>query len=126
MPRQTSIQLTDATDRQIGSLKLAGFGTTTDIIRIAIDRMFRDEAAKAPKRHIEIWQHRGSGEQYAMLIELGRPISANGPLHHKEAAEIVAGSDDLDWSDELADYINTEDEAADERAYRLVWPQIGE
>ena len=43
MTRQTSFQMTEATDRQVDALRLAGFGTTTDIIRIAIDRMAREE-----------------------------------------------------------------------------------
>lgn len=43
MPRQTSIQLTEATDRQVAALKTAGYGSLTDIIRIAIDRMYQQE-----------------------------------------------------------------------------------
>ena len=43
MPRQTSIQLTEATERQVDTLKQEGFGTFTDIVRIAIDRMYREE-----------------------------------------------------------------------------------
>lgn len=44
MPRQTSIQLTEATERQLDALKAQGYGTTTDIIRIAIDRMWMRES----------------------------------------------------------------------------------
>ena len=47
MTRQTSFQMTEATDRQVDALRLAGFGTTTDIIRIAIDRMAREEGYTA-------------------------------------------------------------------------------
>lgn len=43
MPRQTSIQLTEATERQIAALKVQGYGSTTDIIRVAIDRMYQGE-----------------------------------------------------------------------------------
>ena len=43
MPRQTSFQMTEATERQMDDLKAAGFGSTTDIIRIAIDRMYQQE-----------------------------------------------------------------------------------
>lgn len=43
MPRQTSFQMTESTERQMDDLKAAGFGTTTDIIRIAIDRMHQQE-----------------------------------------------------------------------------------
>lgn len=41
MPRQTSLQLTEATERQVAALR--SFGTFTDVNRIAIDRMYRDE-----------------------------------------------------------------------------------
>lgn len=44
MPRQTSLQMTPATDRQVEALQKLGFGTFTDIVRIAIDRMYREEA----------------------------------------------------------------------------------
>lgn len=43
MTRQTSSQITEATDAQVEYLKAKGFGTFTDIQRIAIDRMARDE-----------------------------------------------------------------------------------
>lgn len=39
MPRQTSVQITEATARQAAQLRQMGFGTFTDIVRIAIDRM---------------------------------------------------------------------------------------
>lgn len=41
--RVTSFQLTSATDRQIEALKELGFGSKTEIIRTAIDRMYREE-----------------------------------------------------------------------------------
>lgn len=43
MPRQTSIQLTESTRRQAAALTAAGFGTFTDIVRTAIDRMYTQE-----------------------------------------------------------------------------------
>lgn len=43
MARQTSIQLTEATKRQIEALKAKGFGSFTEIVRVAIDRMFQQE-----------------------------------------------------------------------------------
>ena len=43
MPRQTSVQLTEATEKQIDWLKGIGYGNFTDIARIAIDRMYREE-----------------------------------------------------------------------------------
>lgn len=46
MPRQTSLQITEATDRQVAFLQEQGFGTFTDIVRIAIDRMCQEESRK--------------------------------------------------------------------------------
>ena len=43
MPRQTSLQLTEATERQVKALRGKGYGSFTDIARIAIDRMYREE-----------------------------------------------------------------------------------
>lgn len=43
-PRQTSVQITAATDQQVELLKQVGFGSFTDIVRIAIDRMAQQEA----------------------------------------------------------------------------------
>ena len=43
MTRQTSVQITEATDAQVEYLKQRGFGGTTDVIRIAIDRMATQE-----------------------------------------------------------------------------------
>jgi hypothetical protein len=51
MARQTSIQLTEATDLQVAKLQTAGLGTFTDIVRLAIDRMYRDEI----RRNEEAW-----------------------------------------------------------------------
>jgi Arc/MetJ-type ribon-helix-helix transcriptional regulator len=46
MPRQTSVQLTEATERQAAELKAAGYGTLTEVIRVAIDRMHQQEKRK--------------------------------------------------------------------------------
>jgi hypothetical protein len=43
MTRQTSIQLTEATERQANALRARGFGTFTDVVRISIDRMYNQE-----------------------------------------------------------------------------------
>jgi hypothetical protein len=118
-----SFRTTDALDRQITALQLAGFGNVTQVVTIAIDRMFRDERGKAPAHKIEIWQHVGSGERYATLSEAGRFIAASGPLHHKEIDEIIAGETDIAWDEKLADDINAEEDQADEQAYRRVWPE---
>jgi len=41
--RRTTVNLTKATERQVETLKGRGFGTFTDIVRISIDRMYREE-----------------------------------------------------------------------------------
>jgi len=41
MTHQTSIQLTKAQQAQIKALKAAGFGSFTDIVRLAVDRMYQ-------------------------------------------------------------------------------------
>lgn len=53
MPRQTSVQLTEATEQQVDYLKQKGFGTFTDINRIAIDRMYREALTNEPQMVIQ-------------------------------------------------------------------------
>lgn len=53
MTRQTSIQLTEATERQAKSLTAQGFGSFTDVVRLAIDRMYREEAGMDKRRMSE-------------------------------------------------------------------------
>ena len=43
MNRPTSIQVSPATDRQVEALRASGFGGLTDIVRLAIDRMYNQE-----------------------------------------------------------------------------------
>lgn len=50
MPRQTSIQLTESTEQQVSALQSLGFGTFTDIVRIAIDRMHMQERPRNADR----------------------------------------------------------------------------
>lgn len=50
MPRQTSVQITDATQQQINRLQSLGFGSFTDIVRIAIDRMTQQESSIMSKQ----------------------------------------------------------------------------
>ena len=70
MTRQTSFQLTPATEAQLDALKAQGFGTTTDIIRIAIDRMAREECYELPN--------------YGFTCDCGNvPHSENCPAHVK-------------------------------------------
>lgn len=51
MPKSTqvSMQFTGATQRQVEELTALGFGNRTDIVRIAVDRMHREETLKMEK-----------------------------------------------------------------------------
>jgi Arc/MetJ-type ribon-helix-helix transcriptional regulator len=51
MPKQVSMQLTPATDAQITDLQRIGFGTRTDVVRTAVDRMHQTETAKQHKEN---------------------------------------------------------------------------
>lgn len=62
MTRQTSIQLTDATVVQLEFLKAAGFGTQSDIIRIAIDRMYQHEKGQIQIRQFRAYNESITGE----------------------------------------------------------------
>jgi hypothetical protein len=44
-PRQTSLLLTPATEAQIAELKRLGYGSTSAVIRTAVDRMHQTETA---------------------------------------------------------------------------------
>lgn len=43
-PKQTSLQVTEATRQQVE--QLASFGSFTDIVRIAVDRMWNEEHSR--------------------------------------------------------------------------------
>ena len=122
MPRQTSIQLTEATERQLDALKLQGYGTTTDIIRMAIDRMwmresFAGDASVAAT--VQVWQHRTAGERYVVGMQHGQVVGAVGPINqlNQDVLVLSAHTSDWEWDPELADDIT-----ADTDAYRVVWP----
>lgn len=125
MPRQTSFQMSEATARQIETLKTQGYGTTTDIIRIAIDRMWMAEsfahepAALAPA--IQLWQHRTAGEQYIVSVQHGQCVGAVGPIYQpdRDAQILAAHTPEWEWDAELADDIA---ECTEE--YRVVWPYV--
>ena len=62
MSRQTSIQVTAATDQQVERLKQAGYGTFTDIVRIAIDRMAQQEGIMPIRRYTGFDQNITGGD----------------------------------------------------------------
>ena len=100
-----------------------GGGNISEGVRVALLAWLDANAPAAyPGRRVEIRRHE-SGARFAVLCERGRPILAAGPLTHAEAAGVIAGDTDFDWSSASADDINAEDEQGDEAAYRRVWPE---
>jgi len=88
MTRQTSIQLTQATERQANALRARGFGTFTDVVRISIDRMYREETEMETEDRVQ---------QVGWLRQLAENIAAN-----------LSGSPD-DTADELVEYALSEE-----------------
>lgn len=78
MPRQTSIQLTGSTERQVEALKRAGFGSQTDIIRLAVDRMFREEYKIAPIAVGDKYAFDDSNEDKSQFVMQGAHDCARG------------------------------------------------
>lgn len=85
MPRQTSVQLTEATERQAAELKAAGYGNLTDVIRTAIDRMHREE-----KRTMELSNsEKTNAMQIAQdVIENGRVLMTQRGTFNKESLKV--------------------------------------
>lgn len=122
MPKQTSIQLTEATQRQVEALKAQGYGSLTEIIRIAIDRMWMAESFAGDHdaaTTVQCWQHRTAGEQYIVAVQHGQVVGAVGPIYQpdRDAQILAAHTSDWEWNAELADAL-----ADDTDAYRVVWP----
>lgn len=85
--RQTSIQLGDATKRQLEKLKALGFGNQTDVIRVAIDRMYREEVRMSNKLTQE--QQEQAAQIAQFVIENGRVAATNGkPQRASLAVEV--------------------------------------
>ena len=130
-PRPAEKQWVEARVKLSRELKAAlrdviGGGNISEGVRVAALAWLDAHAPAAyPGRRIELWQ-RTTGAQYAVLCGRGRPILAGGPLTPSETAELMAGMTAINWSPVLADLINTEDEGADEAAYRRVWPEGGD
>lgn len=98
MPRQTSFQATEATDQQLAELRDAGFGTTTDIIRLAVDRMHREEINMKQKRESILWE--GAG-YYRLVTKTTTP-----PREAHRLPYTTSRWEPCDEGDEGARYIN--------------------
>jgi len=78
--RRTTINLTEATDRQIEYLKERGYGSFTQIVRLAVDRMYRKEANSMAKCN-----HPKEARQFSEdgLLEFCRECGVVICDHHK-------------------------------------------
>ena len=89
MPRQTSFQITEATEQQIAYLASRGYGTTTNIIRTAIDRMAQQEGHKTMKTYTitaEPTTGRDGKPAYKLVGEDGRDAQEGYPWASKDEA----------------------------------------
>lgn len=94
MTRQTSLQLTPATERQVEYLRTAGFGTLTDIVRIAIDRMAIQEGYTMTEDVlivVESFDRNASGTIDTRLARIGNDWFVYG--FSLTAGQIVSGNE---------------------------------
>ena len=105
MPRQTSFQMTEATERQMDDLKAAGFGTTTDVIRIAIDRMYQQERNTMSTNTIYLSENNAGG----LLVGNERVgwydfTMATEEVSFEEIAQALIDGDTDGWTIERYDH----------------------
>ena len=94
MPRQTSVQIIEVTERQVADLTAHGYGSFTDIVRVAIDRLHRDAGIAAVDGHSVIVHNRQVYGNTARIESLAgcAGITINGAEYVPMAGyEIVAG-----------------------------------
>ena len=108
MTRQTSIQLTERTEHQVAALKVQGFGTFTSIVRIAIDRMYREEMKMAESVMVKDLGMSGSihaaqagdGRWYLGRFDLKRGQISNGRefARGQSASAVLQGGYDIPYA----------------------------
>lgn len=64
------MQLTDAQIRQIEALTAAGFGNRSDVVRIAVDRMYREEMTMKAQQARQL-----AAESVEFADEEGYPVA---------------------------------------------------
>ncbi len=85
--RQTTVRLSPATLRQIEALTLNGWGTQSDIIKVSIDRMYREEISV--KSALTQDEQEQATQIARFVMEQGRVQSEDGkPLPDSLAAEV--------------------------------------
>jgi len=114
MPRQTSVQLTEATERQAAALKGAGFGSLTDIIRIAIDRMYREE--------IKMDTHK-----YNLSSNMAHRINFDQMVERTLADALEAYQSVGHWSNYFdLSQLDVDDEDEAKARIEAIWPEVEE
>ena len=104
MPRQTSVQLTESTERQAAALKAAGFGSLTDIIRTAIDRMYRQEARTMIAKGNVVWLYEDNAGGLYIGRDGGPWYTVDGkPGKFEDDAMGFAYTDDMDLEYSVTD-----------------------
>lgn len=90
------MQLTEATERQVSYLQERGFGTRTDIVRIAVDRMYNTEKER-PMQLSEFLRQR-AGTTY-----LYRGTVWGDEAYTADAVEFADMLDELDYDGDVLD-----------------------
>lgn len=88
------MQLTEATERQVSYLQERGFGTRTDIVRVAIDRMYNTEKERTMQLSILLRQNPERVYNYVGTIWGDEPYTAT-------AAEFADMLDELDYDGDM-------------------------
>ena len=61
-------------------------------------------------KQLQIWNHKSSGESYAVVTEDGIVVEACGALHHTDVAEIVKEGSIVNTEPQLVDWLNEKPE----------------
>ncbi len=117
MPRQTSVQLTEATERQAAALKGAGFGSMTDIIRVAIDRMYQQEIPTVTLT---------ATHKYNLSSNMAHRINFDEMVERRLADVQAAYGDEVgDWHLYFdLDELDVDDEAEAAARIEAIWPVV--
>lgn len=132
------VRVTPVMRRQVDELTAAGFGTQTDVIRTAVDRMYQryqQETRNMNSTITQIWQHSTSGDRFAVKVyDNDNPREVWGPLSGEQIENVIrtvrTGGD---WEGSYEELLTTQGydaaeqmiaafaETADE--YRTTWTE---
>jgi hypothetical protein len=71
MRKQTSMQTDEAMRNQISKLRQLGYGTFSNVIRIAVDRMYREETSKTRAQKFDPTIQNGGNQPYQQTNQDG-------------------------------------------------------